>query len=261
MLWPCPSLLLPFKATDSFQIPNSERVHHGTTSRARIRGRDSSAIAAARASFRQESRLAAGAPAVRRSGHAGPRISQHFPRQRGNVVPYVGQRHPRARHRNRVLTARGRPEHLLCVARTRHWRHCPYIFGRIPAEARGQHQLLHHHDGVYPLGAAARACGRHRAPLHRLGARLDRVLHAHRPLRLRRRGRLLPHAHPDLLRRADAAGGPGGRLRRGRNDAAQRSARVAGLGAVAGADHHGGAAHRLLRLHQGRAIPLPLLAA
>ena len=159
-----------------------------------------------------------------------------------------------------LRVARGRAGHLLRTVGAGHRRRGVCLLGRVPARTRRQHELLHHHDGVYAVGAAACACRRRRAAVHRLGARLHRVVLAHRALRLLRRGRVLPHPDPHLLRRPDAAGWPGRGLHADRHDAPAGHPRCRHLGRQP-RHRRSRAAHRVFRVHQGRAVSLPLLAA
>ena len=176
------------------------------------------------------------------------------------MVRGMGTRRDGHGHLRGLRVARRRAGHLLCAAGAGHRRRGLFVLRRVPARARRQHQLLHHHDGVYPVGATAGACRRCRAAVHRLGARLHRVVPAHRALRLLRRGRVLPHPDPHLLRRPDAAGWPGRGLRADRHDAPAGHPRCRHLGRQP-RHRRGRAAHRVFRVHQGSAVPLPLLAA
>ena len=235
-------------------------VHHDTSPCHRARRSDGGALTDPRASHGQEGRVPARGDTLRRRGRAGLQVHRSLPRHGPRMVQEVGARRDGHGHLRGLCTARGRAGHLLRAFGAGHRRRGLFVLRRVPARARRQHQLLHHHDGVYPVGATAGACGRRRAAVHRLGARLHRVVPAHRALRLLRRGRVLPHPDPHILRRPDAACWPGCGLRADRHDAPAGHPRRRYLGRQP-RHRRSRAAHRVLRVYQGRAVPLPLLAA
>ena len=201
-----------------------ERVYHDTPCRARTRCGDSDLVAHSRASHGPQSRSADRAHPRRCRRHPRERVPRHCRRHTSRMGGDLGTRHPWRRQRRRIRAARRRAEHLLRAARPGHRCSGDDVLGGLPAQEAGQYEFLHHHDGVYAVGAAARAGKRYGPVVHRLGACLYRFLPPYRAFRLGRRGGVLPHADPHVLWWVDAVGGVGGGVDKHRLHAPDRRA-------------------------------------